>query len=1025
MRFWCKITLFLLFAFTTRAQDNGFFDQIWLDEGLSQSSITNITQDNQGYVWFGTQDGLNRYDGKQIDRFNFQPFNPNSISGDNISDIASDSSGNIWVLNTTGVLDLLNLKTFKATHISELLKLNSAGRRFILKIWLLNNRVFLSTSKGFCELLSKNRQYELSYFNFKRNQNNASVLSIYSACSDNSGNLYIGSNEGVYLNSAGSGDFVFFTPSKNREENLNKECRVIFYKNNTLYFSQENLFYAYGKADSKLNLFSIGSPSLGLISSGLCDNRNNFWLGTASNGIFVLSGNTDGTFKEEKHFTDNSAIKYGLKCNFINCLYQSKHPNEDIVWIGSRDAGVFSYSYSKNSFQLVSSLLKDEKPSFFSIVKDRENVVWSGTYAGIYKIDRKLKTYSFINLRSIMPSARPIDALYCDANDDVWVAASNSLYKINKKKNVLIPFAEQIFPDKRSLIIHVIAINDDSLLLGANVGLAVFNKKTKNTRLINSVLINDSAVKITGVRTMFIDSKKNWWIGTDLGLIFLDKQNNKNKIFKYDPSNKESMLANISMDVNEDKSGNILVATTKGISVIKDPAGGKFENFHIQQGLTNNFIYGLLADKQGKFWMSTNYGISVFDPVQKKFRSYRGSDGVFINEFNYSGFYASADGELLFGGLGGIVSLYPEQLVKNVLPPTVLLRSFKINQKNSDSLLLKNSLLNFKHDQNDIYLEFSVPDFSGKNRTQLLYKLKGGVKTDWVELNDAYSLSLANLAPGAYALEVKAINPDGIESQRSFVFTFIIEPPFWQTWWFYIFLGLLLIGMSWLIYRNRLRKKIEHLKEIEYIRQEENEKVRKAAALDLHDEFGNGLTRISMLVEMAKIKMPKENTESLKFLDIISENSSRLYQGTKDFIWSINPGNDNLFEIIIRIKDFGDELFYGTGINFEIIGLNEELKKLKQLPGSGRNIAMIYKEALSNIMKHAKANAVSLSIEQSPAEITLALKDNGKGFDQKENKNSFGISNMNQRASRVGAQIKIDSEINAGSTIRLIITKTN
>jgi signal transduction histidine kinase len=234
-----------------------------------------------------------------------------------------------------------------------------------------------------------------------------------------------------------------------------------------------------------------------------------------------------------------------------------------------------------------------------------------------------------------------------------------------------------------------------------------------------------------------------------------------------------------------------------------------------------------------------------------------------------------------------------------------------------------------------------------------------------------------------------------------------------------------LIGMSYLIYRNRLRNKIAHLREIQNIRQEENEKVRKAAALDLHDEFGNGLTRISMLVEMARIKIPKESTDSLKLMDIISENSSRLYQGTKDFIWSINPGNDNLFEIIIRIKDFGDELFYGTGVNFEIVGLNDELKKIRQLPGTGRNIAMIYKEALSNITKHSKADNVRFTIEQSPTEIILTLKDNGKGFDQKQNKNSFGISNMHQRASRIGASIKINSIPGNGSEIELTLQKTN
>ncbi|MGZ3884395.1 MAG: ligand-binding sensor domain-containing protein [Bacteroidia bacterium] len=1007
-------------TFLSSAQDNGFFDQIWLDEGLSQSSITNITQDQKGYVWFGTQDGLNRYDGKQIDRFNFQPFNPNSISGDNILDIAADSSGNIWVLNTAGWLDLLNPNTLKATHISEILNIKGEGRRFISKIWQLNNRLFLFTTKGFCELITKGGRYELNYFTFQRNKD-APRIFVFAACFDDAGNIYVGTNEGLYFSAAGSQNFLF-SGFKTSTGHFTKECRALFFKNHTLYFSQENIFYSC--KSGQIHSISSGPLSVGVISSALGDNHGNIWLGTTSNGLYMVSELEDGSLKEEKHFIDNS-IRYGLKCNFINCLFQSRHPNEDIVWIGSRDAGVFSYSYSKNSFQLVSSVLKGEKPNVWSITKDKDNIIWAGTYTGIYRIDRAAKNFSFLNLENIMRNlGRPIDAMYCDSANTIWVGIGNSLYTIDRKKNSLQTIVDQVLPEKRTVILHIIELSHDSLLLGTNVGVVVYNKTSKVSRYLNTVSVNDSVIKITGASTMFTDSKKNWWIGTNFGLIFIDKATHHNKLFCYDPANKSSLLASVIMDINEDKSGNILVATTKGLSIIKDPQKGQFENFYIQQGLTNNYIYALLPDKSGRFWMSTNYGISVFDPAQKKFRSYRGSDGVFINEFNQSGFHAAYDGELLFGGLDGLVGLYPEKLVRNILPPTVLLRAFRINQAASDSLLLKNTALNLKHNQNGLYFEFAVPDFSGKNRTHILYKLNGGVSNTWTDLNESYILNLANLAPGRYVLDVKAINADGIESQKNFSFAFVIHPPFWNTWWFYVLVVLFLVGMVWLIYRNRLRNKIAHLKEIQNIRQEENEKVRKAAALDLHDEFGNGLTRISMLVEMAKIKIPKENEDALKLLNIISENSSRLYQGTKDFIWSINPGNDNLFEIIIRIKDYGDELFYGTGVNFEILGLNEELKKLKQPPGTGRNIAMIYKEALSNIMKHAKAGNVKLTVEQSAREIILNLKDNGKGFDQKQNKNSFGISNMHQRASRIGAEVKIHSELNAGSEIELTIPKT-
>ena len=285
-------------------------------------------------------------------------------------------------------------------------------------------------------------------------------------------------------------------------------------------------------------------------------------------------------------------------------------------------------------------------------------------------------------------------------------------------------------------------------------------------------------------------------------------------------------------------------------------------------------------------------------------------------------------------------------------------------------------------------------------------------------------MSFINIAPGRYDLEVLAINKEGARS-FPFKYSFTVNDPFWTTWWFYFIFVTLTVLTSWLIYRSRLRRKIEYIQQIEQIRKDENEKVRKAAALDLHDEFGNGLTRISMLIEMIKLQISNENSEAQKLLDVISQNSGRLYQGTKDFIWSINPGKDNMYEIIIRIKDYADEVFYGTNINFKLSGLDENLKELKQTPTAGRNIAMIFKESLSNILKHAKASNVQLSVVQDSDNITLELEDDGIGFEMKDYKNSFGLSNIQQRAMRSSATLSISSVPAQGTRIKLNITFKN
>jgi signal transduction histidine kinase len=334
-------------------------------------------------------------------------------------------------------------------------------------------------------------------------------------------------------------------------------------------------------------------------------------------------------------------------------------------------------------------------------------------------------------------------------------------------------------------------------------------------------------------------------------------------------------------------------------------------------------------------------------------------------------------------------------------------------------------VLSLSHRQNDMNFEFSVPDYSGEKNINLFYRFRNK-DTAWIKVNSSQLLSLSfiNLAPGKYDLEVRAVNKERAGS-RPYSLSFVIHDPFWGTWWFYLILVLFTVFLSWIIYRSRLKRKISYIQKIEQIRKDENEKVRKAAALDLHDEFGNGLTRISMLIEMIRIHMAKENREAHKLLDLISQNSNRLYQGTKDFIWSINPGKDNLYEIVIRIKDYADELFYGNSVTFELNGLNEELKQIKQPPTTGRNITMIFKEALSNVLKHARAGKVRFTVRHNPEKIYLILEDNGMGFEMKDYKNSFGITNIQQRAGRLSAEVNISSAINKGTEIVLILNLNN
>ena len=1023
----CFIWLALL-TIVIRAQDHGFFNQVWLEQGLSQSSISSILQDKKGFLWFGTQDGLNRYDGRIIDQYNFKPFDSKTISGDDIFSFCSDNT-NLWTLSAGG-LDKMDLNTSVVTHFKEDLK-NEEKPTSLYKIWFVNNMLILYTAKGLSQIdISNKNTFSIRPFGFEEKEKTELRTITYSVCNDADNNLYAATNKGVFVHDKKGNTFKalldFYSLSKTKYGNP-IECNTVLTKNNFIYFSISNSYFSYDAQNNKLKTVTLSNSQTAVITHALIDNQGKIWLGTNS-GLYRLGSVNNDSLYIDKSFYKNPNNRFGLQSNDITSLYQNPDSKDDIVWIGTRDAGAFNYSYSKNSFSMASAMLSNNDLNFFATVKDKDGIIWAGINYGLGRLDRKNKTFNIIDLSShLLKSNRFIEALYCDDNNNIWTAFGNTLYKVDKKTNTLKTILDPLSSNKRNHIVRIVKYTKDELILCTWQGIVIYNTVTGIAKTISEIEVNNEKQKIESPSCFYIDTKNNWWIGTTKGLFCINAITNVNKFYSNNVTDTNSLVFNRIMDINETTKGEIIVATTKGLSILKNPEGkGTFKNFYFVKGLSNSFIYGLLRDNKGSFWMTTNFGISVFDPETQEFKSYSASDGVCINEFNSSGFHKAYDGELLFGGIGGLVSIYPDKQIINKNTPDIFLKSLRIDNFKDSISTTNNVPLNLSYSQNKLYFIFSVPDFSGADNINLFYRLQPSSNI-WTKVNPSqiFSLAFANLAPGNYHLEVKAVNTEGMESVP-FTFSFLISPPFWNTGWFLLLIIAFVVLATWAVYRIRLRNKIAHLKEVEEIRKEENEKVRKAAALDLHDEFGNGLTRISMLIEMARIHVPKENKEANGILDVISQNTSRLYQGTKDFIWSINPGNDNLYEIIIRIKDFGDELFYGTGCEFEVSGLQEEFKNIKQHPSSGRNIAMIFKEALSNTIKHSKANKVKLTIEPNGVAIAVKLKDNGTGFETKaDTKNSFGLSNMQQRAGKAGATLQITSEKDSGTEIILKINKNS
>jgi signal transduction histidine kinase/streptogramin lyase len=614
----------------------------------------------------------------------------------------------------------------------------------------------------------------------------------------------------------------------------------------------------------------------------------------------------------------------------------------------------------------------NQKANFSQAVfEDSQKNLWVGSNEGIFRYNRIIKKFIKFDIPKVKGYQPKVMRFLEDKNHIIWAGTADYLLKI----------------DGRTLKTY---------------------EKTTDNSMLSVMALED-------------DDKGNLWLGTANGLVKFNTKTETFKTYRNDAKNPKSLINDLVLCVLHDENKQIWVGSAKGLSkLVVENGKENFIHYTEKNGLPNNFIYGALPDAKGRIWMSTNNGISCFDPQKNTFKNYSSDDGLANREFNSGAYFKTTDGELFFGGLSVLVSFNPLQMADNQhLPKTATVSFSKFEQfQNIDSLLQMQQKVKLNYDENFFTFQFSPLDFTNPEKNQIAYQLEN-FDNDWVYCGTRRYINFANLRAGDYVLKVKSSNNQGLWNDSNILSIPIsIKPPFWQTWWFFMLSTILLAAIVTIIYRSRVNRVLE----IERVKLEENERVRTIAAQDMHDEFGNSLTRISLLTELIKNKLKKaENDEALVLLSKIGDNSNRLYQGTKDFIWAINPEHDNLFEIAIRIKDFCDETLDKTNIRFVCEGISDDFVNIKLQMGASRHLVMLFKEAIMNTLKHAQATQVRLCFSIEKGTLQVTWQDNGIGLQANKPNTGNGLINISSRAEKIGGKAEISSKNNEGTTVKFMI----
>jgi len=820
--------LFIFLPVICFSQDEMAFDHVTVNEGMIQGIVTAIHRDSRDYIWFGTFNGLNRYNGVNFRRFESYSNDSTSLTSADISILFEDKNKNLWVGTTYG-LNLFNYKkeNFKR-FLHENTRKNSLPDDFIVNISEdSHGRLWVVTNYGISRYVPESN----SFRNHWNPEKGSKIEASYAPDEDK---ILVYSN-GKILQFL-TGDFSTSVLLSDLE--ANEVNKLYVNANNDIWIGTDNSGAYY--IDNKKNLthFYPGmNPSSGLESISVMninpDSRGNLWFSTR-NGLYRFNSKNKTFTKYQNEYGNPKS----LLSNFAAVFYEDK---QGIVWVGTV-GGINKYDPERQVFKH----LKTNMPSTTKttgLLYSSDNIIWSfyrdskdrlwvgsmGTLLSTASFDKVktdgFKTLSFyMNGKKISPPFNSVFQIKGDSKNNLWLGTDYGLYYFNTTTNEITPYMNNA-DDENSVsdnLISALEFSGDSVLwIGTGNGLSRFvPSKNKFTNYYCDPL--DSTSLADGfINHIYIDEKQTLWLTTGNGLSCIDLNNKdylssktaKFRNMRSSSIEKERSFTEVFVIIRAD-GDKYWMGTDNGLFLIDSNLAVR-ESFSTEEGLPNKNVVQLIKDEGGMLWIATEDGLSCFNPETRIFRNFNSNDGLQSNEFNTNASYKDKDGIFYFGGTNGFNMFRPDSIKVSDFSPNVVITDLEIlNEyveidKPLNDFVLTESVSETKeirldYSQNFFSFAFASLDYKNPEKIQYQYKLEGFDK-EWVDCKNIPAAHYTKVKPGKYTFMVRATNSDGVWSKNTAQLKVTIVPPFWKTIWFYIFCILLLAFTVYTLYKLRIK----------------------------------------------------------------------------------------------------------------------------------------------------------------------------------------------------------------------------
>lgn len=1017
------------------------FTHIGLEEGLSHSTVFDVNQDREGYMWFATYDGVNRYDGYNFTVYRHRPEDPCSIASDMSTCIAVDDSDRVWI----GTREGLSLYNHKKDRFSNWYYRKN-GRNVAVSsiVPIEKDLLMLGTGEGIL-LFDASREGR-----FLSDTLSAAVHGLCpSSLARHDGSVYIGTEDAVYDYSLQDGDLekLVTLPTESKVQ------AVLCQPFNRLWIATEGSgLYMLNLKTGELENYRYGDGQSGLnsnfVRSLALDSENRLWVGTYG-GVNIRAEGSDSFLPiVRKELKEGSLSQNSVRSIFMD--------SQGGMWLGTYWGGLNYYHPLCNRFQHIQHIpfynsLSNNVVS--CIVADARQNLWIGTSdGGLNYYDNVSGTYKGYLKNTDDPEEpfKDIKTIYVDeAEDKVYVGAhSGGMMVLNRKTGGVEYYNLHNRKSPTNNIYSIIPDGSDGLWVASLEYLLHFDKKSRSFKFVD-LDMDEWCLKRCN-RLLFRDSGGRIWTGGEKGLSIYDQNGDSlrpNVDFKIPSELRQTFISCF----NETSSGVILVGTRNGLFALNEKDGGAVQ-YTAFDGLPSNIIYGVLEDAYGRLWVSTNQGLSCFSPETGQSRNFTVMDGLQGNQFNAGSFCRKADGHMLFGGIDGITSFRPETLLDNPYAPKPTINKLSVHNREvlpgDDTGILDECISNvgritLSASQNSFAISFVVSNYISGRHNTFAYRLMGYDDT-WYEQNDISPVSYSNLPAGEFTFCVKAANNDGKWNDDPATLHITVLPVWYRTWWAFSIFALLLASIvSGILRFLQIRRNMQTEIRIERLDKEKQEEISQMKIrfyVNISHELRTPLTLIIAPLQelVGRVKGQWEHKQLL----YVQQNANRLLHLINQLM-DFRRAELGIFELGVVCSNAYKRMSE-IYMNYEGLARRKEIKYDFYTSLQDRNVLydenyldLILNNLLSNAFKFTgTGGAITVNLDLEDGFLVIRVSDTGVGIPPEKQEHIFerfyradsgskgsgiGLSLVQRLVELHHGRITLQSEVGKGSAFTVYL----